>query len=406
MPYRCRKRIGQRLNATEMLPANMRTYLLSTQAIAARSARRGAVVPLVAIMLPVIVVLASFAVNLSYIELTRTELRISADAATRAAGRTLINTNDVGLARAAARQAATRNQVAGAALQLADADIEFGLSQRTSLANRYSFTAGGSHPNAVRITARRNSGSLSGAVSVIMPSSGATASFNTAQSAISSRVELDVALVLDRSGSMVYGDSEHSYNMAVAGLPPASAERDWEFCDPAPAGSRWRDLLAGVGVFNTVLNQSFSEEHVTLITYASSAKVDLDLTGDYTAILNAMDPYTQSLCAGATNVGDGIDTAINALFQKPYSREWAAKVIVVLTDGKHNTGSNPEYAAAYAANAGITVYTITFSSEADQSKMAKVAAAGKGEHFHAADAQALQQAFIDIARSLPTLLTD
>lgn len=379
---------------------------LLSQVRATPVSRDGAIVPMVAIMLPIIIILASFAVNLSYIELTRTELRISADAATRAAGRTLINTNDLDLARAAARQAATRNQVAGAALQLADADIEFGLSERTSVSNRYSFIPASSNPNAVRITARRNSGSLSGAVSMIMPSSGATGSFDTAQSAISSRVELDVALVLDRSGSMVYGDTEHSYNMAVAGLPPASAPTDWEFCDPAPPGSRWRDLLTGVGVFNKVLNNSYSEEHVTLVTYASSAKVDLDLTSDYNAILDAMDPYTQSLCSGATNIGDGINTAMNALFQAPYSREWAAKVIVVLTDGKHNAGSKPEIAASHAANAGITVYTITFSSEADQSKMAAVAAAGSGEHFHAANATDLQQAFKDIARSLPTLLTD
>lgn len=61
--------------------------------------RRGVVVPLVAVILPVIMILAAFAVNLSYIELTRTELRIAADAATRAAGRTLIDTNDLALSR-------------------------------------------------------------------------------------------------------------------------------------------------------------------------------------------------------------------------------------------------------------------------------------------------------------------
>jgi len=368
--------------------------------------RAGAVVPMVAIMLPVIMVLSCFAVNLAYIELTRTELRIAADAATRAAGRILINTNSMELSRAAARQATSRNHVAGSALQLRDSDIEFGVSQRTSLSDRYSFVPNEITPNAVRVNARRDAGAISGVVSMILPSSGAASSFGAGQSAVSSRVELDVALVLDRSGSMAYGDGEHSYNMAVAGLPPASAPVGWAFCDPAPPGSRWRELLAGVAVFNKMLSTSYSHEHVTLVTYASSAKTDLDLTSDYHAVLDALDPYTQSLCSGSTNIGDGIYEAINSLGQVGYSRPWAAKVIVVLTDGNHNTGSDPVSAAIDASDEGITVYTITFSDEANQSRMINVAEDGGGKHFHAADGAALQQAFIDIARSLPMLLTD
>lgn len=366
--------------------------------------RHGVVVPLVAVILPVIMILAAFAVNLSYIELTRTELRIAADAATRAAGRTLIDTNDLALSRSAARQATTKNHVAGSALQLSDADIEFGLSQRNALANRYSFTPGGFNPNAVRVNARRQSGALSGVVGLIMPSSGATDSFAVAQSAVSSRVELDVALVLDRSGSMVYGDTEQAYNMAVAGLPPASAPPGWAFCDPAPPGSRWRDLLDGVTVFTDVLTSTYSDERVALVTYASNATCDQELTSNYSLIQSAMTPYTDSLCAGATNIGDGIYEAVYTL-SSAGSRPWAAKLIVVLTDGIHNAGSNPESAAVYAAGEGITVFTITFSSEADQGRMSTVAGKSSGQHFHAADGAALQQAFSDIAESLPTLLT-
>ena len=368
--------------------------------------RRGAVVPLVAIMLPVIMIFAGFAVNLSYIELTRTELRISADAATRAAGRTLVSTNDFAAARAAARQAATRNTVGGSVLQLADTDIVFGESQRTSLGQRYSFTPGGLNPNAVQVNARRDSGSLSGAVSMIIPNSGAAGTFNTSQSAVSSPVELDVALVLDRSGSMAYGDTEESYIMGSAGIPPSSAPPGWWFCDAAPPGSRWRDLLAGITVFNNALTGSFSNEHVALVTYSNTATREQELTDDYSTIMAAMDSYTTSLCGGSTNIGSGIYEAIDTLGNAAYQRPWASKVIVVLTDGRHNTGSSPEVAATVAFNAGITVYTITFSAEAEQGRMQTVADNGGGKHFHAASGIALQQAFRDIARSLPTLLTD
>ncbi len=370
------------------------------------STRRGAVVPMVAIMLPVIMILAGFAVNLSYIELTRTELRIAADAATRAAGRVLVNSNSFAASRAAARQAMTRNTVGGSVLQLADTDIVFGESRRNSLAQRYSFTPGGLNPNAVQVNARRDAGSLSGAVSFILPMAGAGGSFNSSQSAVSSPVELDVALVLDRSGSMAYGDTEIARDMVLAGLIPSSAPPGWSFCDAAPPGSRWRDLLGGVTVFNNVLNSSYSSEHVALITYGSSASLEQNLTGDYSLVMSAMDVHTQSLCSGATNIGSGIYEAINALSDSTFTRPWAAKVIVLMTDGRHNTGSDPEVAATVAFNAGISVYAVTFSAEADQVRMDSVAQNGGGRYFHAASGSDLQNAFRDIARSLPTLLTD
>ena len=49
--------------------------------------RRGAIVPLVAILLPVLLILAGFAINIAWLELTRTELTTAADSAARAANR-------------------------------------------------------------------------------------------------------------------------------------------------------------------------------------------------------------------------------------------------------------------------------------------------------------------------------
>ena len=50
------------------------------------SRRRGAMLPLVAILLPVLLVVGSLVINIAYMELTRTELQVASDAATRAAG--------------------------------------------------------------------------------------------------------------------------------------------------------------------------------------------------------------------------------------------------------------------------------------------------------------------------------
>src|SRR5262245_44814532 len=127
-----------------------------------RRFRFGAMLPLVALLLPVLLILAAFIVNFAYMELTRTELRIASDAATRAGGYGLSSTQDQAQARALAREAASRNPVAGKATQLADSDIVFGISRRTSVDQRYVFTPGGANANAVQVNARRDSGSLSG----------------------------------------------------------------------------------------------------------------------------------------------------------------------------------------------------------------------------------------------------
>jgi len=369
-----------------------------------KSDRKAAILPMVAVMLPVMIILSSFVVNVAYMELTRTELRIATDAASRAAGHTLVFTGSQSQARTAATEAGKRNQVTGKELLFASSDIEFGIATRSSVANRYAFTLGGLNPNAVRVTGQRTEASGSGSVGMVIPTFGAIDKFEPIQNAISSQVELDVVLVLDRSGSMAYGDTEDAAARASLGLGPVIAPPGWWFCDEAPSDSRWRDLVPAVNVLLSVLDGSPQKEFMSLVTYNSSATIDVDLTGDYTLISAGMDVYTQSLCAGATNIRSGIEEGINSLANPSFSRPWAAKVIIVLTDGKHNVGSGPEGAAQDAFDQGITVYTVTFSADADQYRMQQVAKKGGGKHFHAADKQALKQAFSNIAASLPTLL--
>jgi Ca-activated chloride channel family protein len=370
-----------------------------------RRSRRGAILPLVALLLPVMLVLASFAINLAYMELTRTELRIASDAATRASGYTLMTTGDTAAARAAAREGASRNQVAGRATQLADSDIVFGISQRSSVSQRYTFTPGGTPPNSVRVSARRSKNSLSGAVGMIMPTFGAVKEFSPTQSATSTQVEIDIALVLDRSGSMAYGDLENSEAMAAAGQAPSSAPAGWRFCDAAPPGSRWRDLTKAVDTFISTMRATPQRESVALVTYSDGSKREAQLTTDYATLPRTLDPYTNAYCMGYTNIQAGIAEGISALMDPRFSRPWAVKVVIVLTDGRRTAGSDPVPTATSAFGQGISVYAITFAQEADQTLMKRVAAAAGGTHSHAATGEELIELFKKIAGELPTLLT-
>jgi Ca-activated chloride channel homolog len=141
------------------------------------------------------------------------------------------------------------------------------------------------------------------------------------------------------------------------------------------------------------------------VTYANDANTDRALTSSYNSIITDLDSYTQALDGGGTNISDGINAASWCLANSPNARSFAAKVIVLMTDGKYNLGSNPKYTAEYVAQSGVMVFTVTFSQEADQLSMIETAGAGGGKHFHATSGSALVSVFEEIARSLPTLIT-
>jgi len=356
---------------------------------------------LVAIVIPVMLILSAIAINLAYLDLCRTELYTAADAATRATGREFTITQSQDQARIRGKQIARLNTVAGVGLGLRDADFTFGGSTRAGATSKYHFNPAATKKNAVRIEASRNAGAVDGAVPLFLPSIIGRKHADISQTSVSTAVAVDIALVLDRSGSMAFAIDEPALPTSV----PYSAPAGWVFGDPAPPICRWRDLTNAVGVFMTEVQNSALNEMISLSTYSNIAVTEVSLTDDYGSILTALQPYSDSFRAGATNIGGGINEGIGSLVMSPSARPHAAKVIVVMTDGIQNFGVHPLGPATKAANDGISIFTITFSKEADKSLMKQVADRGKGKHFHANSAADLVQAFREIARGLPNLLT-
>lgn len=361
--------------------------------------RRGAMMVLIVIMLPVLFLIAAFAVNIAYIELVRTEAQIATDVACRAAGRTYAETQDINAAIAAAQTVANRNTVGGQPFPLAASDLEFGLSLRPSLASRYSFEPSATI-NAVRVTST-SFATGSSTVSQLMAGIGPSFTIGPVKSAISTQTDLDIALVIDRSGSMAYAANE------PAAYPPnpAAAPVGWDFGHPVPPNARWLDAIAAVNVFLDTMNDTPQLERIGLATYNNVSAIDSHVTSNYSDIISGLNVYSLAYHEGGTNIGDGILAGVNILSASVSSRPWATRVIVVMTDGIHNTGTWPEWAAQQAANNGIMVFSVTFSNEAPQWLMQSVANIGGGQHYHAVDAVQLRDAFRDIAKQLPTLLT-
>jgi hypothetical protein len=351
-----------------------------------------------AILIPVLLIISGFAINLSYMELARTDLQIASDAASRAACRTFGYTKDKVAAQNAAKSAANRNPVVGKVLSLRDQDIIFGNSKRSSPSSKFVFTESNSQINSVKIDFLS---AASGSVQLPIRIGVSNPNFAVAQQAISTQSDVDIVLVVDRSGSMAFAVDE----ISSPTVPPKNAPVGWVFGDPIPPKARWTDAINATNAFLASLTAGPQDVHVGLATYSDFSTIDVNLDNDYGNITSALNFYSNPFNEGGTNIGDGIYSGINNLMYSHNRRSQAVPVLIVLTDGIHNWGPDPISAAHFAADSDVIIYTITFSQEADQSAMIQVADITKGKHYHATNAATLQQAFQEIVGDLPVLLT-
>ncbi len=379
------------------------TVLQITRA-SVKQIRRGAILPLVVIVLPVMMVLLGFSVDLAFMQNARMELRAATDAAARAAATKLSQTDDVFQAREHAKLIARSNQVAGANLELRDSDIQIGRSEPNG-SGRWVFTVGGSPPNSVRVLGNRASGSLGGAVPLFFGGFVGQSDFEPVQTATVSFLNVDICLVLDRSTSMKLNADSSESGMYTS---------DPRFCSAVNATSRWMALDSAVRIFVQTLRTSNADEQVALVTYSSDltgyspalcgaaaqpSSLDSPLNTNLSLIESEMDRLNTSTWNGNTFIESGMRTGIAELTDPTRSRRFANKVMIVLTDGHENEGSAVS-AAPDAQNEQIVVNTITFGDFADQQTMSDVAIAGGGRHYHASDGAALESVFRELAAEI------
>jgi Ca-activated chloride channel family protein len=370
-----------------------------------RSSRQGAMLVLIAVCLPLCIIMAAFAINVAWMQLVRTELRTSTDAAARAGAKELSLAQTTTDAAVAAKNAAKRNFVAGAPLQLADSEIEFGNSSQATDISKFVFTPGGKKPNAVRITGERTKGSIGGPVSMMLANVFSIKQFEPKEQAVSTQLDRDICLIVDRSGSMMWTLAGGSQ------LPPGAPD-----CGPPdPTRSRWGALNIALEAFLQELEKTAQDEHVGLVSYSSNttqcgytyhiSDINSDLASNYDVIRNVMKDLSSRPVKGSTAISAGIDDGIKVLTGKKI-RPFAVKTMILMTDGIHNLGPEPILSAQAAAKKDIVIHTITFSADADIKRMEAVAAATGGHHFHAPDAATLAQIFKEIASTLPVMLTN
>lgn len=140
---------------------------------------------------------------------------------------------------------------------------------------------------------------------------------------------VDVALVLDRSGSMDGEPLELAISAAKGFLKRASSEID-------------------------------GTDRVGVISFDEIARTEAPIGSPVVQTAGALDALTSG---GSTSISGGIDEAVSALSIEAI--ETNAQAMIVLSDGFHNEGRDPEPAAQEACDVGIQLFTIGLGDSVD-----------------------------------------
>jgi Flp pilus assembly protein TadG len=334
-----------------------------------RSERTGAMLPMVAVVIVILFAACAFAVDIARMHLTKSELRTATDASARAAVEMLSRVQDTQLATDAALAVAKRNIVAGQGLSIDPNDIVFGSASQGS-DGKFTFQESTTLINSVRIIGDRSTTSIDGPVSLMFAPLFGTDTFSPIATSTATRLDRDIALVLDKSGSM-------------------------------GSGGRFPALLNGVDVFLSQLDNSLSEERVSLTVYDAFPTKLVDMTANLTSIRDGLATQSPS---GFTGIGRALQMGMDSIQNDAGSRgAFSLKSVVLMTDGNQNRGINPAVVARQARDQGIIVHTITFSDGANEALMKQVADTTGGQHLHANTNEELIAAFDEIARTVQVL---
>ncbi len=137
-----------------------------------------------------------------------------------------------------------------------------------------------------------------------------------------------------------------------------------------------------------LINSLESDDLCSLEVFATTGRHERDLSAP-ADIPNILNQRQAGHYDSTTNIGAGLERARVELTSSR-ARDFATKVIMLLTDGKPNVGGSglsPEAYVVDRANAcralGMTIYSVGVGHDVDTDLMAQIAELGNGEYFQA-----------------------
>ncbi len=145
-------------------------------------------------------------------------------------------------------------------------------------------------------------------------------------------------------------------------------------------------------------------DRIGLVAFGSYASSVAPLTIDHGVLRGLLEKLQLGSIDGSrTAIGAGLGVALNRLDES----EASSKVVVLVTDGKHNAGGiNPDTAAEEAAERGVIVYTVLIgdhrmgSDRVDPAQLERISSITGGYAYKAKDPDSLRTTFQDLLDKL------
>ncbi|MDF1878859.1 VWA domain-containing protein [Sulfurimonas sp. SAG-AH-194-C20] len=134
---------------------------------------------------------------------------------------------------------------------------------------------------------------------------------------------------------------------------------------------------------------SRESDNVGIVLYGDFAFIASPITYEKEIVVDMLSYLSEGMAGQNTAIGEGIAMGVRA-FKHSKAK---SKVMVLLSDGEHNSGTiSPKSALVLAKNAGIKIYTIAIG-EADSGLMKKIAKESGGVYYSAVSAKELQNVY-------------
>ncbi|MCW8953669.1 MAG: VWA domain-containing protein [Sulfurimonas sp.] len=138
-------------------------------------------------------------------------------------------------------------------------------------------------------------------------------------------------------------------------------------------------------------------DNVGVVLYGDFAFIASPITYEKEIVTDMLSYLSSGMAGQNTAIGEAIAVSVRA-FKHSSAK---TKVIILLTDGEHNSGAvSPKDAIKLAKDENIKIYTIGMGNkgEADEALLTKIAKESGGHFYRAESAKELQKVYSEIDR--------
>jgi Ca-activated chloride channel family protein len=136
-------------------------------------------------------------------------------------------------------------------------------------------------------------------------------------------------------------------------------------------------------------------DNVGIVLFGDFAFIASPITYEKQIVADMLELLTQGMAGQNTATGEAIYMSVRAF---KHSRA-KSKVIILLSDGEHNSGSiSPKDAVVLAKEQGVNIYTIAIGKkgEADAALLTEIARQSGGHFYYASNASELKKVYENI----------